>query len=104
FLLVVASISIAVYLLFILNLVPGAKEQRLGVLEDLPADLGHWKAEEETADGRIREVRHILHEGSGLFSPGKLIHQVRYRDKASGEIVRVEPEEVVKRKRIKRSL
>jgi hypothetical protein len=102
FLLLVAAMSIAVYLLFIVNVVPGTKEQRLGVLEDLPANLGHWSVE-ETANGQVREVRHIFHEGSGLFSQGKVIHQVRYRDKVSGEIVRVDPEQVVKRKRVKKA-
>jgi hypothetical protein len=102
FLLLIAAISIGVYLLFILSQVPGVKEQRLGVLEELPADLGQWKADEETPEGLVREVRHIFQEGSGLLSAGKLIRQVRYRDKASDEIVRVEPEEVIKRRRIKK--
>ena len=101
-LLVIAAVAVGVYLLFILSQVPGAKEQRLGVLEDLPPDLGQWKADEKAEGGQIREVRHIYHEGSGLLSAGKLIRQVRYRDQASGEIVRVEPEEIIKRKRIKK--
>jgi hypothetical protein len=102
FLLLVAAISIGVYLLFIFSQIPGAKEQRLGVLEELPANLGQWKADDEDADGLVREVRHIFHESSGLLSSGKLIRQERYRDKQSGEIVRVAPEQVIKRKRIKK--
>jgi hypothetical protein len=104
FLLLIAAISIGVYLLFIFSQVPGAAEQRLGVLEALPEDLGRWKSDDEPQDGLVREVRHVFHEGSGLLSSGKLVRQVRYRDPSSGEIVRVEPEEVVKRKRIKKSL
>jgi hypothetical protein len=103
-LLLIAVVSIAVYLLFILSQVPGAKEQRLGVLEDLPGDLGQWHVDEKPVDGLVREVRHIFHDGSGLLSQGKLVQQVRYRDPTSGEIVRVEPEEIIKRKRIKKSL
>jgi hypothetical protein len=103
-LLFVAAVAIGVYLLFILSQVPGAAEQRLGVLEALPANLGQWQSDGETDDGLAREVRHIFHEGSGLFAQGKLVRQVRYRDGASGEIVRVDPEQVVKRKRIKKSL
>ena len=105
FLLFIAAISIGVYLLFILSQVPGAKEQRVGVLEELPADLGQWKADESpNAEGLTREVRHIFSEGSGLFSSGKLVRQVRYRDPSNGEIVRVDPEEIIKRKRIKKPL
>lgn len=103
FLLLVAIISIGVYLLFIFSQVPGAAEQRLGVLEALPADLGQWKADAEpTPEGLVREVRHLFHEGSGLLSSGKLVRQVRYRDPNSGEIVRVDPEEIVKRRRVKK--
>jgi hypothetical protein len=104
FLLLVAAIAVGVYLLFILSQVPGAAEQRLGVLEDLPSDLGQWRPDGEAKDGLSREVRHIFHDGSGLFSQGKLVRQVRYRDTESGDIVRVDPEEVVRRKRIKKSL
>jgi len=102
FLLLIAAISIGVYLLFIFSQVPGAAEQRLGVLEALPQDLGQWKNDGQTEDGLVREVRHIFHEGSGLFSQGKLIRQVRYRDAKSSEIVKVEPEQVIKRRRIKK--
>jgi hypothetical protein len=71
------------------------------VLEALPENLGKWKVEERTPDGLQREVRHLFHEG-GLMSAGALIRQVRYRDPASDEIVRVDPEEVVRRRRIKK--
>lgn len=109
FLLVIAIISLAVYVLFIFRVVPGAAEQRLGVLEPLPKDLGQWhvdetspEAEAAQAEGQLREVRHIYTEAQGLLGQGRLVRQVRYVDRENGEIVRVEPEQIVKRRRIKR--
>jgi hypothetical protein len=103
FLVLVGIAGIAVYVLFIFNLVPGVQDERLGVLEPLPPDVGHWNADTESAEGRnaansglVREVRHYFYENGG-----KLVLQVRYRKKDSGEIVRVEPEQPVKRKRVR---
>ncbi len=39
FLLIVAALGVGVYLVFIFKLVPGAAEERLGVLEPLPKDI-----------------------------------------------------------------
>lgn len=109
FLILVGLISVGVYLLFVFSQVPGAKEQRLGVLEPLPPDLGKWKVDEASPegaaavrDGHVREVRFLHYEGKG-FSQGRLVEQVRYKKRDSGEIVRVEPEREIKRKRIKKS-
>ncbi len=108
FLLVVAALSIGLYLLFIFSQVPGVKDQRLGVLEPLPDDLGKWKVDEGSpeadaarGEGLVREVRQIFHEQEGLFAQGRLVLQVRYKS-ASGEIVRVEPEQEIKRRRLKK--
>jgi hypothetical protein len=109
FLLIVAALSVGLYLLFIFSQVPGIAEQRLGVLEPLPDDLGKWKVDSESppeanftgSEGVVREVRLVFHEGRG-FSAGKLVRQVRYRS-ATGEIVRVEPEREIKRRRLKKS-
>lgn len=105
FLLVIAVLGIGIYLLFILPSVPGAVDERLGVLEPLPEDLGVWKPDEDSAEGRaardvdqLREIRTYLDEPSG-----KLIFQARYRDRKSNEIVRVEPDQLLKRRRIKKS-
>lgn len=103
FLLLVGVASLGVYVLFILNVVPGAKEERLGVLEPLPPDWGTWKPDAESEEGRaaaergeLREVRHFYYETNG-----RLVLQTRYRDLATNEIVRVGPEQTVKRKRVR---
>lgn len=103
FLLIVAVLGIGLYLLFFLQNVPGAVEERLGVLEPLPADLGVWKAVDTPgvpgAGGtrpEIREERLFLDEARG-----KLLHQVRFRNPDTGEIMRVEKDRAVKRRRIK---
>lgn len=100
FLLVVAVLAIVAYLLLVYRSVPGAVEERLGVLEPLPDDLGVWKAdvspaaEAARAEGLCREVRTFLDQD-------RLIEQTRYRNLESGEIVRVDKDRVLKRKRIK---
>jgi hypothetical protein len=101
FLLIVGVAGIGLYLLVILREVPGAKEERLGTLEDLPPDVGQWKADDDSSDGKAafergerRELRYWNDEQGG-----RLLLQVRYRDAESGKILRAEPDEVVKRKR-----
>lgn len=103
FLLVVAAIGVGVYLTFVFQNVPGMKEERLGTLEPLPEDIGSWKvdAESEPAraaanEGLVREVR-LFHDESR----GRLVEQVRYRRSSDSEIVRVEPDRRVKRRRVK---
>ena len=102
FLVLVGILGIGIYVLFIFNLVPGVQEERLGVLEPLPADVGRWHAVEESdagraaaRDGLVREERHYFYEARG-----KLVLQARYKQQSTGEIVRVEPDRPVKRKRI----
>lgn len=101
FLVLVGIAGLGVYVLFIFNLVPGVQDERLGVLEPLPPDVGTWKVDDSSelaararADGLVREVRHYYYEGKN-----KLVRQVRYKQADSGDIVRVEPDEIVKRKR-----
>jgi hypothetical protein len=103
FLVLVGIAGVAVYVLFIFNLVPGVQDERLGVLEPLPADVGRWSADTESPEGRaaerdglVREVRHFFYENSK-----KLVLQVRYKQKDTGEIIRIEPERPVKRKRVR---
>ena len=103
FLVLVGIAGIGVYVLFIFNLVPGAQEERLGVLEPLPRDVGQWSADTESPAGQAaarenltREVRHFFYESSG-----KLVLQARYKHKQTAEIVRVEPEVSVRRKRVR---
>ena len=108
FLLIVAALGIAVYLVFIFKLVPGAAEERLGVLEPLPEDIGQWQTDEDSELGkaalernRKREQRLFFEEGKGLMAQGRLVRQVRYRNLSSNAIEEVEPDELVKRKRIR---
>jgi hypothetical protein len=108
FLLIIGVVAVGVYLAFILTQVPGAAEERLGVLEPLPENLGKWMADNESdeakaalADGLKREVR-VLHEPKkGLFGADTLVTQARLRDRATNEIVRIEPERRAARKRVK---
>ena len=106
FLLGVATAGGIIYL-FVAGLFPGLKEERFGVLEPLPTNLGKWEADGESAEGRAaaaegrkREVRLMFEEG-GLLGAGKLTRQARLRDAGTNEIVTVLPDEVLKRKRIR---
>jgi len=108
FLVLVAILGIGVYLLFIFKLVPGAAEERLGVLEPLPPDIGKWQVDEDSALGkaaqqrdRRREERLFFEEGTGILGQGRLVRQVRYRNITTNAIEEVEPDEVVKRKRVR---
>ena len=108
FLGIVSLLAVATYLVFIFKLVPGAAEERLGVLEPLPADIGQWRVDEESEQGKAalarqlrREERLFFEEGKGLMAQGRLVRQVRYRNVTSNAIERVEPDQPVKRKRIR---
>ena len=99
---VIALIGVVVYLFFVMNAVPGAKAERFGALEALPADVGKWRVDEASdaalaakEEGLLREVRHFYHEDQG-----RLALQVRYRDRVTKKIARIEPEVTVPRRRI----
>lgn len=105
FLLVVGLGALTVYMTLILNLVPGAAAERLGVLEELPPDLGIWKVDESPSDQPSLEEQGLRRETRMYYqrTPGeRLVRQVRYRDLVTNEIVRVEPDKVIKRRRVKR--
>ncbi len=106
FLLGVAAAGGIIYL-FIAGLFPGLKEERFGVLEPLPPNLGQWHVDAESeagrgaiANGQKREVR-FLFEAGGLFSSGKLMRQSRLRDAKTNEILSALPDEIIKRKRVR---
>ncbi|MEO7032310.1 MAG: hypothetical protein ABI548_00650 [Polyangiaceae bacterium] len=103
FLLIVAALGVAVYLVFIFKLVPGAAEERLGVLEPLPDDIGQWHADEESEQGKAALVRERKREERLFFEEGRgrLVRQVRYRNLSDNAIAEVEPDQPVKRKRIR---
>jgi hypothetical protein len=109
FLLGVAALGGIVYL-FAAGMFPGLKEERFGVLEPLPPNLGQWQTDTETeaaraaaAAGQKREVRLLFEEG-GLFGSGKLLRQARLRDAETNKILQVLPDEIVKRRRIRQRL
>lgn len=110
FLVLVGIVSLGVYFTFVFRQVPGMKEERLGVLEPLPPDLGQWKRDTESEAalaaqkrGRYREVRTLHEPEAGLFRGETLVFQARYRDRETNEIVEVEPEVRTRRKRVKGS-
>ncbi len=109
FLLGVAAIGGIAYF-FIAGMFPGLKEERFGVLEPLPDNLGKWQLDPDSeagraaaAQGRKLEVRLLFEEG-GLIGSGRLLRQSRLRDAATNEIAQVLPDEVVKRRRIKQRI
>jgi hypothetical protein len=107
FLILVALAGVTVYLVFILREVPGVAEQRFGRLV-MPPDLGKWKPDEQSAEaerakgeGLRREVRLLWEADAGFLRRGRLVRQVRYRSLETKAIERVEPDEVVKLRRVK---
>lgn len=109
FLLVLAFIGGLIYLLVVQREVPGIVEQRFGVLEALPADVGKWKTDDESEAGKAAAARGLRREerlfydpnAGGFLGGGKLVRQVRYRNRATNEIVKVEPDQLVPRKRVR---
>jgi len=104
----IAAIAIGAYLFLVFREVPGAIEERLGEYEALPQDLGEWRRDDDSPeaaqaarDGLFREVRILVTPG-GTFSGSKLIRQARYRDLESKQITRVEPDQDLKRRRVKK--
>lgn len=105
FLLIIAVLGIGMYLLFFLQNVPGAAEERLGVMEPLPEDVGEWKIDAESSDARGAAAEGLRRETRTFYDEARrsLLRQARYRSIETGDIVRVEPDELLKRKRVKRA-
>lgn len=100
--------AVAVYLLVVFNEVPGAVSERWGDLEDFPENLGEWSVDTTSEpalaaaeQGLTREVRTWREAGGGWFGRDRLVRQVRYRDPKTGEIESIEPDRVLKRRRVK---
>ena len=75
-------------------------EHFFGRYEPLPDDLGAWKERGiDEQSGLLREERLLLPPGS---TPRYLLLQARYRNPETREIVRVEPEDRVPRRRVKK--
>lgn len=109
FLLGLAAVGGLIYAFLVQGAVPGLVEQRFGVLEALPEDVGKWKSDDESDAGKaaaargLRREERLFHDPNarGFSGGGKLVRQVRYRNRATNEIVKVEPDEPVKRKRVR---
>ena len=103
FLVVIGLIAVALYWVLFTKEVPGFREQRFGKLEDLPSDLGKWHDDEKSEEAERAKGEGLRRQERYLFDAEKnrLIYQVRYRDRESNEIVRIEPDVVVKRRRVK---
>lgn len=105
FVVLIGGLGTLVYLGIMLNAVPGAMDERLGTLEELPANLGEWQYDETSTEGaslkeqgKRLEVRHLLETG-GLFKGQTLVKQVRVRDLTTNDIVEVRPEQRSRRRR-----
>jgi hypothetical protein len=105
FVVIVAVLGIGIYLTVVLRAVPGAMDERLGRLEDLPPNLGEWVRDESSPEARsaadaglVRETRTLLEPG-GLLGGERFVQQARYRQGEGGKIVRVDPEQRTARKR-----
>lgn len=66
FLVVLAAIGGLVYTLVIHREVPGVMEQRFGVLEPLPADVGQWKTDDDSDEGKAAAREGLRREVSVL--------------------------------------
>jgi hypothetical protein len=103
FLVAIAVIGGLFYVLVVYREIPGAVEQRFGVLEALPEDIGVWKVDEESEEGKAAVQQGLKREHRYFhdMQNDKLIRQVRYRNRATNEVSRVEPDEQIKRKRVR---
>lgn len=104
FVVLIGALGLLAYLGIMFNAVPGAIDERLGVLEALPENLGQWIDDPDTeaqalvTQGKRREIRYLLESG-GLFRGQVLVKQSRLRDVVSNEIVEVLPEMRSRRRR-----
>ena len=101
FLLVLAALGIGIYLIVFLGNVPGAAEERLGVLEPLPPDVGQWQEDLASPEGKGAIEQGLKREERLFFDEtnGRLLRQVRYRNRENDEVVCAEPDRIVKRRR-----
>lgn len=89
----------AVFMAFFTSQGTSALEFLLGRFEAPPDHLNTWRdMGVEQSSGLLRQERLIF--PGGRQNGSYLLRQVRYRDPISNEIVRVAPEERVRRRRI----
>jgi hypothetical protein len=90
---------VCVFLVYFTSVSTTPLEFFFGRFEPPPVNGGTWiDAGVDASTGLTRQERWLLPDGRPKAS--YLLHQVRYRDVASGSIVRVEPEQRVRRKRL----
>jgi hypothetical protein len=107
FVVVIAALGTGLYLTIMYSSIPGAVDERLGKLEELPQHLGQWVVDDASEagarasqEGKVREVRTLLQAG-GLFRGEHFVVQARLRNPDNGEIESVEPERRIPRRRSK---
>jgi len=97
------------YVIFTLLLVPGLAEERLGTLEELSPDAAEWRDEIDTPAAKAAAARGLRRQTRVWRDPmgdwlgrERLLRQVRLLD-ADGEVVEIEPERRVRRRRVRGS-
>jgi hypothetical protein len=91
---------VCVFMVYFTSAGTTPREFFFGRYEEPPDELGRWRevsAESETQ--LLCEERYLL--PGGRSSP-HLVQQVRYRDRSTREIVRIDPEKRVPRRRVGR--
>ena len=103
-----ALIPCVIYAVVAMLEVPGMADERLGVLEDLPQDVGEWIVDTESAqaiaaakEGLTCETRLWIDPEGDFLKREKIMRQVRYLDPDTGDVVRSEKDVRVKRRRVK---
>ncbi len=106
--LILFIVAVGGALCFFVFLTEAPAKAEFGDLEELPTDLGEWhpdttspEALAAAVEGLDREER-LFHDTRSGFGAGRFVRQVRYRGREGGEILRTDPDVVVKRHRIRR--
>lgn len=103
FLVLLGLLGGAFYLAIFVLHVPGFAEERFGKLEPLPPDLGKWRPDTESNEARTAESDGLRREVRHWFDSDKkrLYLQARYRSVETSQVVRSDPDVLVKRKRVR---
>lgn len=104
----IAIVPCVIYVWVIWMEVPGFADERLGVLEDLPDNIGKWTRDEESEkakaaeqEGLIYETRLWIYGNNPFTNQPKIYRQFRYLDSETEEFVRADKDKRYKRKRVK---
>jgi hypothetical protein len=99
------AVGIALCVFVRLSEPPEVQRTWFGKVDELPADFGEWHADTTSpealaaaVEGLEREERLFCDTRGGLGA-GRLVRQVRYRARETGEILRADPDAVVRRRR-----